>query len=323
MSIEPAPAGGAAAGVLTGVLVVGEALIDVVDRDGVRSEHPGGSPMNVAYGLGRLGFPTIFATRFGDDDRGRAIEAHLHGAAVQVIRGRSACRTSTATARIDETGSATYEFAFDWELEPLQFPRTAALHVGSIGAFREPGATVVRQLVDVRPAETFVSFDPNIRPALIPDVERSRELVDWYSSRAHLVKLSDEDAAWLYPGASDDEVLDRLLADGARIAVLTRGAEGSLLRSREASVSIPAAATTVVDTIGAGDGFMTGLIAGALEHGTLSLLAGPASEEVLVGIGTLAATVAAITVSRAGASPPDRREVDAVLRAEAAPDVIR
>lgn len=313
MSIEPAAGGGLLEDVLGGVLVVGEALIDVVDRDGVRSEHPGGSPMNVAYGLGRLGVPTIFATRFGDDHRGRSIEAHLRGAAVHVIRGGSAARTSTATALIDETGSATYEFDFDWELEPLQFPRTEALHVGSIGALREPGASVVRQLVDARTTDTFVSFDPNIRPALIPGPERSRELVDWYSSRAHLVKLSDEDAAWLFPGASDDEVLDRLLGNGARIAVMTRGAEGSILRSAASSVSIPAAATTVVDTIGAGDGFMTGLIAGALDHGTLSLLSEPASEEVLRGIGTLAAIVAAITVSRAGASPPDRGEVDAAL----------
>lgn len=299
----------------TRALVIGEALIDIVDRDGVESEHVGGSPLNVAVGLSRLGVETTFATEFADDERGGLIAAHIAGSHVDVVQTAvDQTRTSTARARIGADGSATYDFDLSWEF--ARPPRTDGfdiVHVGSVGALRSPGADRVVELVEALPREVLVSFDPNVRPALLSSASQTRELVHRYAARANVVKLSDEDAEWLYP---DDptSAAARLLDQGAAIVVVTRGEHGSTLSTRAGDLHVAPHAVEVVDTIGAGDSYMSGLVAALVrEIGLDRLLEARFSEAEITAAGTAAAVAAGITVSRAGAAPPTTVELDAAV----------
>jgi fructokinase len=294
------------------VLVIGEALVDVVVADGRTVEHPGGSPANVALGLGRLGIPTALLTDIGRDERGEAIAAHLRASGVRILpASRSHRRTSTATATIRPDGSADYDFDVSWDVaaDPVGFePRV--IHTGSIAAFLDPGAKTVREHLRRMP-DAIVTFDPNIRPALIGSVDATRSAFERMLPLCSVVKLSDEDARWLYPDRSLDEVLALILRAGALLAAVTLGADGSLLRAGSETAAVPAHPVDVVDTIGAGDTYMASLIASVLavlaEPGPADLAALPA--ERLVEIADTAGRAAAITASRAGADLPTAREL--------------
>jgi len=295
-------------------LVIGEALIDVVDRADRSDAHVGGSPLNVAVGLARLGVDVVFATEFSDDAHGRLIDDHLRSAEVAWVQTTSSREpTSTARARIGRDGSASYVFDLRWVFDAP--PRTdgfSVVHVGSVGALRPPGALGVIDLVESLPSDVLVTFDPNIRPALLPPREQTRELVERFAARANLVKLSDEDAEWLYP--EDPSVAPaRLLAQGASIVAVTRGAAGSDIHTEGRSVTVPPYRTEVADTIGAGDAYMSGLV-GAIVRGGLTarVIDGAASGADLTAIGGLAAVAAGLTVGRAGAVPPTEDEIAAV-----------
>jgi fructokinase len=289
--------------------VAGEALVDVVlPTSGEPERAPGGSPLNVAVGLARLGIDTLLVTALGDDEDGRLVEAHVRGSGVRlhpqaVAAGR---RTSTATARLDRTGAATYDFDLRWELAPVELPEdTDALHVGSLGVLLRPGREVVLGVV-AQAAEqgALVSYDPNARPTLTPDAERAWRDVQEVAASADLVKTSDEDLAFLAPGVRPDEVARLLLAGRTRLFVVTRGGGGALAFSRESTLEVPSGRVPVVDTVGAGDSFMAALVAVALEHGLENL-----HERRLAAYLTAAHQVGAITVSRRGADPPRRDEL--------------
>ncbi|MGO4298957.1 carbohydrate kinase family protein [Leifsonia sp. RAF41] len=297
------------------VFVVGESLVDVVEREGVRTAHPGGSPLNVAFGLARLGLSTTFLTTWGDDDNGRMLAAHLATAGVDTIVERAEGGTSVATAEVGANGTARYVFDLDWALRAIAAPTTAVFHTGSLGALLEPGATAVRRLVDGLHPDTVVTFDPNVRSALMPDRQPTLDMVGWYSEHAHLVKLSDEDAAWLFPGMNHRAVLDWIVDHGAAVAVLTLGERGSILRSRMSELRVEAPATSVVDTIGAGDAYMAGLIAGAVFAEALpEMRTREVTEDALRSMGEIASRVASLTVARAGAMPPTWDEIERVGR---------
>jgi fructokinase len=296
------------------VVVVGEALIDVVSRPDGDVEHPGGSPANVAYGLGRLGINTGLMTAIGDDARGAAIERHLAGAGVVLLpAARSLERTASATATIAADGSASYIFDIDWRLEPLApayFPKV--LHTGSIATFLAPGAGTVRSLLERAHRECMVTYDPNIRPALLGSHAEARTIFEELVPLTDVVKLSDEDARWLYPGQDLELTAERILELGTGLAVITAGAEGSLLCTAGTRLSIPSVSTAVADTIGAGDSYMAALILGLLSRSTAGL-----APAVLETIGRTASAAAAITVSRPGANPPTLDELRAAVDAAA------
>jgi fructokinase len=297
-----------------GVLVLGEALVDIVrSPDGVR-EFPGGSPLNVAFGLARLGFPTTLQTRFGQDERGQLVRRHLSGAGVELWPGSDeAPRTSTAVASLGTGGAATYTFDIDWDVEPIREPAGfAAVHAGSIAAFLEPGATAVRSTLAAASSSALITFDPNIRPALVGSRESAIAAFEETVALADVVKLSDEDAEWLYPDSGVDAVLQRILDLGAGLAVCTLGADGGRLRTRQSAVSVPARRVTVADTIGAGDSFMSCLIAELLKR-----TEAPArlDEHELAAVGGAAVLAAAITVSRPGAQPPTATELQTAMTA--------
>ncbi|MBS1906973.1 MAG: carbohydrate kinase [Actinobacteria bacterium] len=302
------------------ILVIGEALIDIVDRGGEPVRHVGGSPLNVAFGLARLGIATTFATEFGDDADGAAIAAHLASAGVTVARTAGQdLRTSTALARIGDDGSATYDFDLEWIFSaPPATAGISAVHIGSIGALRAPGSEGVLALVESLPDDVLVTFDPNVRPALMPPADLTRATVERYAARAAVVKLSDEDAEWLYPGQADAAPA-RLLAAGARLVAVTHGAAGSVLHTGSARLDVPVRPTVAVDTIGAGDAYMSGLIAAIVQRvGVVDALAGRFSGAQLAEIGRIAAVSSGLTVARAGAMPPTAAELEVELKAEPA-----
>jgi fructokinase len=288
-------------------LVIGEALVDVVDLPGKPLRRiPGGSPFNVAIGLARLQIPTALLTCLGADSDGDLLLSALDEAGVAFVGERTG-RTSTAHAELDAGGSATYTFAVEWDPHPVADLAGDALldvvHVGSIGAFLRPGCDLVDQFLERQPAR-LRSFDPNIRPALVGSRTAARERVESIGRHVDVVKLSDEDASWLYPGVEIGDVISSLLALGAELVALTRGAEGSVIATRRHRLEVPAPRVRVVDTIGAGDAYMTALL-GALVLNDAAAL-GPANlpADVLLDVGAMASRAAAFVVARAGSSPP-------------------
>lgn len=288
------------------VVVVGEALTDVVITSDGTGEHPGGSPANVAYGLGRLGVATGLLTALGNDDRGAAIETHLRSAGVTLLPGSySLARTSSATATLAEDGSANYDFDVVWDVDPVAPVSTPkVLHTGSIATFLSPGAGAVKALLEKHRPDCTITYDPNIRPALLGSHAEALSTFEELIELTDVVKLSDEDATWLYPKKNLEDIATRLLGLGTGLAVITQGSQGSLLATPETRLAIPSVKSTVADTIGAGDSYMAALIMGLLTRGADGL-----APAVLDQLGRTASLAAAITVRRPGANPPTCEEL--------------
>ncbi|MFJ4210574.1 carbohydrate kinase [Paenarthrobacter sp. NPDC089675] len=292
------------------VVVVGEALVDVVVSAGGSVEHPGGSPANVAYGLGRLGVATALLTSIGDDHHASAIEQHLSSAGVPLLPGsKGSGRTATATATLAGDGSAHYDFDIHWDLPriaPATLPRI--LHTGSIATFLAPGAAAVKELLEQSHDRCLVTYDPNIRPALLGSKGEARTTFEELVPLTDVVKLSDEDALWLYPDRQLEDIAQQILGLGPGLVAITMGSRGSLLSTGKDPVLIPPVPSAVADTIGAGDSYMAALIYGLLNRSGDGL---PPSD--LDALGRLASKAAAITVRRAGANPPTLQELHAEL----------
>ncbi|MHA3683104.1 carbohydrate kinase family protein [Leucobacter sp. HY1908] len=301
-------------------LVIGEALIDIAEHeasDAAPLEYVGGSPANVAMGLARLGHPALLATHLGADARGARIRDALTREGVQCSAGSfQAARTSTARAIIDAAGAARYEFDIDWRFDAATVVAEhgavasstldyALVHTGSIALFLEPGGADVVHYLETLPGDVVVTLDPNVRPTLMPPHETALERFERTARRAQIVKLSDEDAEWLYPGLSPESAARQILALGADVVVVTLGAAGALAVTKTQRIEVPTAATRVVDTISAGDSFMAALISSALELGVAGLTSH------LDAVMDRASRAAAIAVSQAGANPPHRAQLDA------------
>lgn len=304
-----------------GALVIGEALIDIVERDGeVIGEHVGGSPLNVAVGLARLGRNVDFLTHIGSDAHGRRIVEHLDHAGVHLVTGSTtAARTPTARAILDDTSSARYEFDIEWDLAGT--PEAApplVVHTGSIASVLEPGCRATAALLDAYHLSATVTFDPNIREALIDDAEAARRRIDRLVERADVIKASDEDLRWLDPNRSPKQIARSWLELGPSIVAVTEGAQGAFAVCAAGSARVAALPVEVVDTVGAGDAFMAGLIDGLWSHDLLGAEKRPQLQgirlDVLHDILQGAALSSALTVSRAGADLPDRTTRDAAAR---------
>jgi len=296
----------------SGALVVGESLVDVTrSTTGQETVHPGGSPLNVAVGLARLGQRTTLATQIGDDAYGRLLRAHLAGSGVVVAELGPPGPTGRATAQLDAEGRAAYTFDLRWDPDPMPSPAGFdVVHVGSLGAALDPGADRVATLArDAGSSGARVSLDPNLRPALTPDLTQVRRRTLALAATAAIVKLSDEDAALLFPGRPLESVAADImtLGDGVELVAITLGRDGALLRNPTAQVRVPADPVHVVDSIGAGDAFMASLLVQLIGRGEpVSTL----DERSLAGVGAFACRAAAVTCSRPGADPPWRDELE-------------
>lgn len=287
------------------VLVIGEALVDIVES----SAHPGGSPFNVAVGLARLDVPTVLATQIGPDPYGNLLREHLHYSDVRLEElAPTPPQTSTAAVTIGADGAASYVFDLTWN--PTELPDPAyvdAVHVGSLGTLLQPGASLVAGLVLSADALGIpVSYDPNVRLTVEPDPTRWRAIFDTIWPYASILKLSDEDAAALFPGEDPADLARRLAADHGIVAV-TLGGEGAVIAGGGGFATIPPADVRIVDTIGAGDSFMAAMLAWAATYDW------PSADELdtteLTDLAMYAASAAAITCSRPGADPPRTKDM--------------
>ena len=308
------------AGPVIGVL--GEALIDLVENgdDDPRLARPGGSPYNVAIGLARLGRHAAFVGRLGRDPLGQLLRRHAERSDVDLALAVGANEPTTVALVELTDGVAEYtfgvegtaDFAFtDAELAVVP-GRIDALHYGSLTSWTPPGDAAVERLVAGLRGRVPITYDPNVRPRLQPDPQSARGQIERAVRLADLVKTSEEDLAHLYPGTSIERVAEDWLALGPHVVVVTRGGDGASGHCAGGVVTRPVRAVEMVDTVGAGDAFMTGLLDGLVTRGSLTV-------DGLAALGTAdlgdllddAGWVAALTCARAGANPPRRDELRA------------
>jgi fructokinase len=301
-------------------VVVGEALVDLVGQRGSRTlvAHPGGSPANVALGLARLGDSVTLVTRLGRDGFGDMVSAHLKASGVRVDAGPDAgAKTSLAVASL-AAGVASYDFRIEWDigdLAPLPV-ETRCVHTGSLATALAPGAAQVTDLLE-RERErgrVTISYDPNVRPALLGSPEEARPGIEHLVSLSDVVKVSDEDLHWLYPDRPDEDVARDWLALGAPIVVVTRGGKGVFAVTAHLELDRPATPIDLVDTVGAGDSFTSGLLDGLrradLVGGERREALARIDESSLLSVLDEASLIASITCSRPGADPPTWAEVE-------------
>nr|WP_301182500.1 PfkB family carbohydrate kinase [Subtercola boreus] len=215
------------------ILVIGESIVDIVSRDGFAAEHPGGSPLNVAVGLGRLGEDVRLLTSLGYARRGQLIRDHLRRSSVILDPATvTTSGTSTATAVLSENGAASYEFDISWNI-PLgvQARPAAIVHTGSLAIALTPGHGAVLNLIQSSRERSLITVDANIRPTTGDQREAQIAIAENFFAETDIVKMSDEDAEWLYPGLSGEDVATRLLAKTAVLVIITRGAAGSTCRA--------------------------------------------------------------------------------------------
>jgi fructokinase len=313
--------------------VIGEALIDLVDPGNgtACAAHPGGSPLNVAIGLARLGQPVAFVGRLSRDPFGTVLRNHATRSGVDLTLAVDGAEPSTIALLDIKDGIARYEFSvdgtadFQWtdaELAHLP-PSVEWVHFGSLASWLPPGDEVIeRRIAALRAGgDVVVSYDPNVRPQLQPDAAVAREQVEQSIRHAHVVKASLEDLAWLYPGESVAKVAKRWLTTGPDLVIITRGGDGSAAYTADAPVlERPVYPAPAIDTVGAGDAFTSGLLDALGRRGLTSVprLRELHQPETLAAVIDDAALVAGLTTTRPGADPPRRAEVEAEVRAEAA-----
>jgi len=300
-------------------LVIGEALIDVVrSSDGAVTEHPGGSPANVALGLGRLGRGVDLLTWFGRDGFGELLTRHLTASGVEIVPGSDqALHTSVAAATLDERGAATYDFDLTWEV-PERWTSPAlpplVVHTGSIAAVLEPGGPDVARILAAHRESATITYDPNARPSLMPPADETLPIMESLVRLADVVKVSDEDLEWLRPDTDADVTAQEWATMGPGLVVVTRGGTGATAFSSDGTrVDVAAPRVEVADTVGAGDSFMGGLIDGLWSARLLGADRRTAlhscDDATLRTVLERCVRIAAVTVSRPGANPPTAAEL--------------
>ena len=301
------------------VTVIGEALIDLVPEAGPDDykAHAGGSPFNVAIAMARMGNRTALMARLSDHGFGRLLRETAASEGVDLgAAARATEPTTLAVVALEGPGQASYEFyvegTADWQWTIAELRKrpvdTKVLHFGSIAAWTPPGSKRIDQLIRETRARNgvLVSYDPNVRPTLLAASPCGRELVERSVGRAHVVKASREDIASLYPSRSVDEIAACWNGLGAALVVVTDGADGAVgYREGEQPIRRPGRRIKVVDTIGAGDAFTAGLLAGLVRrdlHAPERVAA--MSDAALVDVLDEAVLVSSLTCERAGADPP-------------------
>jgi fructokinase len=312
------------------VVVAGESLVDLVpDDDGRLRPLPGGSPLNVAVGLGRLGVATGFLGGLSSDALGDLLVGRLEGSGVRVLPSRRTTRPTTlAMVHLDGEGHAAYSFYLDGTsatgfgsdelaLAAREEPAVAraALHV-SLGAvtLASPGTgRLLAELLRDGATRPLVSLDPNVRPAIMRDLAAERAAIEAAVAAVDLVKVSDADLIALAPDRDPLAVAGEWARSGPALVVVTRGADGATaVRAEGGTLTVASLSVDVVDTVGAGDAFTSGLLAALDEHDLLDRTALQVADAGLLReVLAFAARVAAVTCTRHGADPPRRDEVPA------------
>jgi fructokinase len=297
------------------VWVVGEVLIDLIPYTDQHLAVVGGGPANTAKALAKLGVKTYFIDGVSNDEYGQMAKGELLTANVLLDYAQYSNKpTCTAKVTLSKSGGATYEFVIEgtatFDFSDLWLPdpqslKPSLLHIGTLATLIEPGASVLfkwaQSVANVAP----IVFDPNIRPAVLGDRNEYVKKVEKWVEISSAVKVSDEDLNWLYPGKVIDEIVNNWLEVGVQLVVVTLGDKGITAYRKKEQISVDAIKVVVADTVGAGDTVGAVLVEAIVKSG-LDKLTG----EVLKTMLNRAVKAAAITVSRTGANPPSKEEID-------------
>jgi len=292
------------------IWVCGEVLIDILPTGPV----VGGGPANTAKALARLGHDVHFIDGISTDSYGASARAELLNDGVNLDLALASDKpTCTATVTLDAAGGASYEFLIDgtatfdfnasWLPDPYRY-QPHVLHIGTLVTVIEPGASALYDWAMSVAELAPIVFDPNIRPSVQPDRDLYEAAVEKWAALSAVIKVSDDDLAWLFPGQAIEDVANRWINDGAFLVVVTQGANGLMGYTSDGRVEVPGVKVDVVDTVGAGDTVGAIVVEAMLAHGLVELRG-----DLLRGVLTRAAAAAAITCSRKGAQPPYKHEL--------------
>jgi fructokinase len=300
------------------IWVCGEVLIDLIpDGSGERVPHVGGGPANTAKALARLGHDVYFIDGISSDKYGQMSRQELLEDEVKLDLALNSDKpTCLAIVSLNESGGASYEFEIDgtatfdfsasWLPDPSRY-KPSVLHIGTLVTVIQPGADVLydwaMQVAEFAP----IVFDPNVRSVVMDDRDKYLAAVERWVAISSVVKVSDDDMAWLYPGQLYADVAQRWINDGAALVVVTRGADGLVGFTADGSVEVPGVKVEVVDTVGAGDTVGAIVVEAMIEKGILNL-----TGDILKAVLNRAAIAAGITCSRKGAQPPYKRELKGI-----------
>ena len=297
------------------VWVVGEVLIDLIPDESKHVAVVGGGPANTAKALSNLGVKTHFIDGFSTDKYGQMAKAELLAANVLLDYAQYSNKpTCTAKVTLSKSGSASYEFViedtatFDFSDQWLPDPQTLnplLLHIGTLATVIEPGASVLFEWAQSVANVAPIVFDPNIRPSVLGNRDEYVKKIEKWVAISSVVKVSDEDLNWLYPGRAINEIVNKWLEETVQLVVVTLGDKGITAYRNNEQVSVDAVKVVVADTVGAGDTVGAVLVETIVNNG-LDKLTG----EVLKTMLNRATKAAAITVSRTGANPPSKEEID-------------
>ena len=297
------------------VWVVGEVLIDLIPNESKHVAVVGGGPANTAKALAKLGVKVYFIDGISNDKYGQMARAELLSANVLLDYAQySNNPTCTAKVTLSSSGSASYKFVFEdtatfdfsdqWLPDPQDL-KPSLLHIGTLATVIEPGASVLFNWAQSVTRIAPIVFDPNIRPAVLGNRDEYVKKVEKWVAISSAVKVSDEDLNWLYPGKSIDEIANKWLEVGVELVLVTLGDKGITAYRENEQISVNAVKVVVADTVGAGDTVGAVLVEAIVKSG-LDKLTG----EVLKSMLNRATKAAAISVSRTGANPPSKEEID-------------
>jgi fructokinase len=300
------------------IWVCGEVLIDLIpDGSGERVPHVGGGPANTAKALARLGQDVYFIDGISSDKYGQMSRQELLDDEVRLDLALSSDKpTCLAIVSLNGNGGASYEFEIDgtatfdfsdsWLPDPSRY-KPNVLHLGTLVTVIQPGADVLydwaMQVAEFAP----IVFDPNVRSVVMNDRDKYLTAVERWVVISSVVKVSDDDLAWLYPGQQYTDVAKRWISDGAALVVVTRGADGLVGFTADGVVEVPGVKVDVADTVGAGDTVGAIIVEAMIEKGILNL-----TGDTLKAVLNRAAVAAGITCSRKGAQPPYKHELKGV-----------
>ena len=300
------------------IVVAGESLIDMVPaRDGAFRAVPGGGPYNVARTIARLGEPCAYLGSLSTDGFGQLLRKNLVDSQVDDSLAPSTdAPTTLALAWLDDAGAASYLFyvegtsAAELSVEQARMVLERApriLYVGTLGLVLEPMATSVEAVVTDLPEDILLVVDPNCRPVILDAHPATRERMDRILRRADVVKVSTDDAEYLYPDRPALAAAEEIRYQGAQVVLLTDGANDVRIVTESEQLRIPVPRVAIADTIGAGDSFCGGFVTWWHQH---ALGRSELSDSSLLQAATEFATaVSAITCQRVGADPPWAHEL--------------
>ena len=300
------------------IWVCGEVLIDLIpDGSGERVPHVGGGPATTAKALARLGHEVYFIDGISSDKYGEMSRQELLDDEVRLDLALNSDKpTCLAIVSLNESGGASYEFEIDgtatfdfstsWLPDPSRY-KPNVLHIGTLVTVIQPAADVLydwaMQVAEFAP----IVFDPNVRSVVMNNRDKYLAAVERWVAISSVVKVSDDDMAWLYPGLQYADVAKRWINEGAALVVVTRGADGLVGFTADGVVEVLGVRVDVADTVGAGDTVGAIVVEAMIEKEILNL-----TGDTLKSVLNRAAIAAGITCSRKGAQPPYKHELKGI-----------